>query len=97
MDSPKTAKFWHDLKFYIVTTVVGFAINGFVSAYQKQADTLQNVSTEITKINTKLDDSNLVTMRQDISRNEYRVTMAEKVSAKNTEKIERLQQDAKQD
>lgn len=88
MESPK---FWHDLKFYIVTAVIGVTINGFVSAYQKQADTLQTVSTEITKINTKLDDSNLVTMRQDISRNEYRVTMAEKISTKNAEKIERLE------
>ena len=77
-------KFWHDVRFYIVTAVIGVTLNSAVGAYQKQSDTLQNVSIEVAKINEKLDDSNLIDMRSDINRNEYRITSAEK-------RVERLE------
>jgi hypothetical protein len=71
-----SAEFLKNVKFYVVTAVIGLTMQGVISGYSRQVDAMASMAKEISEIRVKMDSAEFDSMRHDIDRNEMQISYA---------------------
>lgn len=71
-----SAEFLKNVKFYVVTAIIGLTMQGVISGYNRQVDAMASIAEEISEIRVKMDSAEFDSMRRDIDRNTMQIGYA---------------------